>query len=227
MKLFIAIDGACRRNGKSDCTASGGVFIQQFDEHHRRTACHVLSAYEYNSTNQRGELLALLKALEFIYSADMEALVVTDSEYIFNAMTKHWYVSWMGNDWKTRAGDPVKNRDIWMEIAHAMNKCEQKADIDVCFYHVKGHCIPFGRVTADNALNDDPTGALLHSLVKTCYDSVAPRKKAVFDAALELSVRNNGFKPGPANFKDWVTANVVADAIATKVVDAADSFRET
>lgn len=225
--LFISIDGACRRNGKPDCTASGGVFIQQFDEAHRRVACHTLSAYEYNSTNQRGELLALLKALEFVYSADMEAHIITDSEYIFNAMTKRWYASWMNNNWLTRSGDPVKNKDIWVEIAHAVQKCEYRRDIDIIFYHVKGHCIPFGRVTADNALLKDSSGMLLHSMVLKRFDDVAPTKKAVFDAALELSVRNNGFEPGPDSFKEWVTANVVADAIATKVVDAADVLRKT
>ena len=227
MKLLVSIDGACRRNGKPDCTASGGVFIQQFDEHQRRVACYTLSAYEYNSTNQRGELLALLKALEHIFTANMEALVVTDSEYIFNAMTKHWYVSWMNNNWQTRSGDPVKNQDIWMEIAHAMHLCECRRDIDIAFYHVKGHCIPFGRVTAENALTKDTTGALLHGLVQKRFDEVAPTKKTVFDAALELSMRNNGFEPDAIRFKEWVTANVVADAIATKVVDAADSLRKT
>lgn len=227
MKLLIAIDGACRRNGKPDCTASGGVFIQQFDEAHRRVACDVLSAYEYQSTNQRGELLALLKALEYTYSADMEALVVTDSEYIFNAMTKHWYVSWMNNSWLTRSGEPVKNKDIWMEIAHAIQLCEYRRDIDITFYHVKGHCIPFGRVTAENALDKDTSGALLHGLVMRKYDDVLPTKTKVIEAALTLSVRNNGFEPSPDNFKEWVAANVVADAIATKVVDAADSCRKT
>lgn len=225
--LFISIDGACRRNGKPDCTASGGVFVQQFDENHNRVACHALCAYEYNSTNQRGELLALLKAIEFIYAADTEALVVTDSEYIFNAMTKRWYVSWMNNDWRTRSGDPAKNKDIWTAIAHAMQLCEYRRDIDITFYHVKGHCIPFGKVTADTALTRDDTGALLHSMVLDRYDSVAPAKKAVFDAALELSVRNNGFEPAPDSFREWVVANVVADAIATKAVEAADRLRKT
>lgn len=224
--LFIAIDGACRRNGKPDCTASGGVFIQQFDDTKRRVATKVLSAYEYNSTNQRGELLALLKALEYIYSAAMEALVVTDSEYIFNAMTKKWYASWQNNNWCTRSGDPAKNTDIWREIAHAADKCE-RAEIEVVFYHVKGHCIPFGRVTADQALDRDATGDWLHKLVQMRYDGLAPTKQKVFDAAKELSERNNGFVPDDTTFKTWVTANVVADAIATKVVDAADSLRKT
>lgn len=224
--LFIAIDGACRRNGKPDCTASGGVFIQQFDDAKRRVATKVLSAYEYNSTNQRGELLALLKALEYIYSANMESLVVTDSEYIFNAMTKKWYASWQNNNWCTRAGDTAKNVDIWREIAHAADMCE-RAGIEIVYYHVKGHCIPFGRVTADQALERDDTGDWLHKLVQTRYDGLAPTKQKVFDAAKELSVRNNGFEPSASVFKNWVTANVVADAIATKVVDAADSLRKT
>lgn len=225
--LLISIDGACRRNGKPDCTASGGVFIQQFDEHRRRVACDTLSAYEYNSTNQRGELLALLKALDYIYAADMEANVVTDSEYIFNAMTKGWYINWRANDWKTRSGDPVKNKDIWMEIAHVMQCCEYRIGIDINFYHIKGHCIPFGRVTAENALVRDTSGATLFSLVQARYDNALPTKKEILDIACQLSVKNNGFEPDPATLKEWVTANVVADAIATKVVDAADSLRKT
>ena len=226
MRLLIAIDGACRRNGQPDCTSSGGVFIQQFDNEQCRVACHVLSAYEHHSTNQRGELLALLKALEYIYVADMEALVVTDSEYIFNAMTKKWYSNWMSNEWKTRSGDPVKNKDIWMEIAHVLERCEYRRNIDITFYHIKGHCIPFGRVTADKALSEDITGKKLHDLVTKKYYEVLPTKVKVVEAALELSVKNNGFEPGATLFRDWVTANVVADAIATKVVDAADSRRK-
>lgn len=226
--LFIAIDGACRRNGKPDCTASGGVFIQQFDDAQRRVATKVLSAFEYNSTNQRGELLALLKALEHIYTAGMEASVVTDSEYIFNAMTKRWYDSWRNNNWCTRAGDTAKNVDIWREIAHAADKCEQ-VGIEITFYHIKGHCIPFGRVTADNALDKDKTGALLHGMVSARFDEVKTAKQKVLVAASELSQKNNGFgMPFDGSImKRWVTANVVADAIATKVVDAADSCRKT
>lgn len=226
MKLLIAIDGACRRNGKPDCTSSGGVFIQQFDDDRNLVACYTLSAYEYNSTNQRGELLALLKAMRFIHKAQAEAFVVTDSEYIFNAMTKRWYDNWVNNSWLTRSGDPVKNQDIWSEIVRIVDMCDSQ-HTDVTFYHVKGHCIPFGRVTASNALEADSTGAALHKLVQARFDEVAPSKKSVFDAAIELSIRNNGFEPSADTFKEWVTANVMADAIATKVVDAADSLRET
>ena len=62
--LLISIDGACRRNGKPDCVSAGGVFIQQFDSKLNLQQTSILSNYETASTNQRGELLALLTALD-------------------------------------------------------------------------------------------------------------------------------------------------------------------
>lgn len=229
MRLFIAIDGACRRNGRPDCTASGGVFIQGYNDDGTYAGCCTKGVYEYGSTNQRGELLALLKALTVIYKNDCkEASIVTDSEYLFNAMTKQWYKNWHHNDWLTRDGNPVKNRDLWEQIAEYADKCE-RADDEVIFYHVKGHCIPFGAVTATNSLNADPTGKALLEMVQTKFDNVAASKRKLFENAAELSVKNNGFAPGINGpvFKSWVVANVMADAIATKVVDEADSHRET
>ena len=224
MKLMIAIDGACRRNGKPDCVAAGGVFMQCYDKDNKLVACKTLAAHENNSTNQRGELLALRETLEYIMSlpsGSVEALIITDSEYIFNAMRKTWYINWLGNNWCTRAGDPVKNTDIWMDIAKSIIVCEARG-IDITFYHVKGHCIPFGTVTANKILEADQTGAKLLREVHNKFDAVAPTKQKIFDAAFELSERNNGFRPPNDVFREWVTANVVADAIATKRVDEAD-----
>lgn len=223
--LTIAIDGACRRNGKPDCTASGGVFYcynyGASDMH-----CGVLSAYEYNSTNQRGELLALLKALDFaMQSNEEDVLVVTDSEYIFNAMNKRWFANWHAKGWRTASDEPVKNKDIWLEVKMLVDRCEESGP-DIHFYHIKGHCIPFGRVTADKMLKTDPTGRSLLKEVQKKFDSCAPTKQVIFDAAQELSVRNNGFAFDDKVFKQFVVMNTMADAVATKVVDAADSSRE-
>ena len=227
MRLFMAIDGACRRNGKPDCTASGGVFIKGIDDDGTVAGYATKAVHEYGSTNQRGELLALLKALRVVYRRQCEAQIVTDSEYLFNAMTKQWYKSWQSGSWLTRDGNEVKNRDIWVLIAEYANMLERD-DIEVTFYHIKGHCIPFGSVTAKNALVDDPTGAKLYKLVCDKYDAVAPTKVDALKYASELSIKNNGF-PLELNspvLKEWVAVNVVADAIATKAVDEADSRRE-
>lgn len=223
MKL-IAIDGACRRNGKPDCTAAGGVFYFDVDEVTK--CCGVQSAYEYNSTNQRGELLALLKALDLALQFDDECVaVITDSEYLFNSMTKHWYANWHSKGWVTASGDPVKNKDIWLEVKILVDKCEAKGT-ELLFYHIKGHCIPFGRVTADNLLVRDPTGWLLMGAAYDKFDACKSTKAAVFKAAQDLSERNNGFKLDDDVFKMFVVMNVVADAVATHVVDKADSSRK-
>lgn len=222
--LTVAIDGACRRNGKPDCTSSGGVFYHVVNASAER--CGILSAYEYGSTNQRGELLALLKALDFILQTDEEdAYVVTDSEYIFNAMTKRWYASWHSKGWVTAVGDPIKNKDIWLEVKMLMDKCYAR-QIEPMFFHIKGHCIPFGRVTADNLLVRDSTGRALWDEVCKKFDRSKDSKSEIFTAAQKLSERNNGFELPENTFKRFVTANIVADAIATRVVDLADSSRE-
>lgn len=228
MTLLMSIDGACRRNGKPNCTASGGIFIRGIDEDGTCVGYATKSVFEYGSTNQRGELLALLMALKVTYKRQCEANIITDSEYLFNAMTKQWYKNWLHNNWLTRDGYEVKNRDLWEQIALYADKCEILG-YEVNVYHIKGHVIPFGAVTARNALVEDPTGEKLYKLVCDKYDAVAPTKVDVFKYASELSVKNNGF-PLELNgsvLKDWVTANVVADAIATKAVDEADSHRET
>lgn len=223
--LTIAIDGACRRNGKPDCTASGGVF---YVRHNSAGAdgCGAISAYEYNSTNQRGELLALLKALEFVLQCgEPDVCVVTDSEYIFNAMTKQWVANWHNKGWVTSSGDPVKNKDIWLEIKMLVDKCEER-QLEVLFYHIKGHCISFGTVTANNMLDKDPSGKELLYAVNKKFDTSAPTKQDVFYAAQALSERNNGFMLDDTTFKRFIVMNTMADAIASKIVVEADISRK-
>jgi len=222
--LLISIDGACRRNGKPDCVAAGGVFIQQFDSDLKLQQTSILSNYETASTNQRGELLALLTALDYIWSAKQSTQIVTDSEYLFNAMTKEWYKSWQHKCWVTAPGEPVKNKDLWQEIASAYCRCED-AGIDIVFYHINGHCIPFGKVTANTLLTKDTTGGRLMAEVLIKYDMVSKTtKKDQLEQANALSERNNGFKLTPDKMRQFVVANVMADAVATKCVEAADAL---
>jgi ribonuclease HI len=222
--LLIAIDGACRRNGKPDCVSAGGVFIQQFDKDLVLQQTSILSNYETQSTNQRGELLALLTALDHIWSAKQQTQIVTDSEYLFNAMTKEWYRSWQHKGWVTAMGEPVKNRDLWQEISKAYSRCLDEG-IEIVFYHIKGHCIPFGKVTANTLLSKDNTGACLMAEVLLKYDAVSrTTKKDLLEQANVLSERNNGFQLPPDKLRQFVVSNVMADAVATKCVEAADAL---
>lgn len=221
--LRIAIDGACRRNGKPDCTASGGMFVQTYAGD-TLLSTDIRACHEYNSTNQRGELLALLEALKYIMSTADDAQIITDSEYIFNAMTKVWYSKWAMNGWKTAGGDAVKNADLWKQIAEAKLQC-YRLGLDIIFYHIKGHVIPFGTVTADNLLSADDTGMLLLKEVCKKYDASVITKAESLQRAQLLSIKNNGFALQPDILKSFVVSNVVVDAVATAEVDNADLAR--
>lgn len=227
--MLIAIDGACRRNGAPDCVAAGGVFVRVYTEDGTLVRTRTFSDYEAGSTNQRGELLALLRALKVV---DMVSntdgpqntvQIVTDSEYIFNAMAKEWCSSWYHKGWRTATGEPVKNADLWKEIFRVYIRIDPQ--IDIVFYHIKGHCIPFGKVTANSLLAKDDTGSELFAEASIKYSTVCnTTKKAQLEHANDLSERNNGFRLESDTLQLFVVANVVADAVATRCVDAADAL---
>ena len=218
----ISIDGACRRNGKPDCVSAGGVFIQQFVDG-ECLYTDLMYCSEFNSTNQRGEIKALSSALAWI---DMQCSwgesvqIITDSEYIFNTMTKEWFIGWESRNWLTAAGEPVKNADLWKSIYELHKQC---SNIDINYYHIKGHCISFGKVTANRLLDEDDSGSKLLQEIYKKYDASLATKQDTFENAQELSYRNNGFRLPDDIFRRFVVANTMADAIATKEVDAADS----
>lgn len=220
--LRIAIDGACRRNGKPDCVSAGGVFVLHYLKNNLRLLqTHSTANYEVKSTNQRGELIALIAALEYIHAAKIPAQIVTDSEYLFNTMTKEWYKNWQRKGWVTSLDEPVKNRDVWEAIIQALSKCTE----DITFYHIKGHCIPFGKVTASRLLQQDSSGLSLYNEVSTKYDALYETKIVpAIDDIQQLSEKNNGFELPHEQLKAFIVANIVADAVATRCVEAADAL---
>jgi len=218
--LLISIDGACRRNGKPDCVSAGGVFIQQYvDSKSSSTSC--LSSYEINSTSQRGELTALKLALQYIQLAKQDAQIVTDSEYLFNAITNEWFVRWNKTGWQTAMGEAVKNQDLWQDIAALYEPLKETVSI----YHIKGHVIPFGKVTAMGLLAHDTSGGALMNAVQNKFDAErhSLRLLSKLESIQELSKKNNGFALSDELLCRFVCANVVVDSIATRVVETADA----
>lgn len=213
--LRIAIDGACRRNGKPDCVSAGGVFIQHDDR------SQVLSVSEKQSTNQRGEMLALIKALGYVCWVLEEAQIITDSEYLFNAAKNEWAKRWANNDWRTASGEVAKNKDLWQQIFD-LTKFLEDRNIEVTYYHIKGHCITFGKVKATNTLDLCNGGSLLYAAVCDKYDTDKGLRAEYLEAAQVLSQKNNGFRLPNDLLKAFVVSNTVADAIATKEVERAD-----
>ena len=220
--LVISIDGACRRNGKPNCVSAGGVFIMHYNNALELTHTALKSNYELESTNQRGEMLALLTAIDYVYDSKQSAQVITDSEYLFNTMTKNWVGNWANKGWITSTGEPVKNKNIWLQIKHAHDRCVADG-IELIFYHVKGHTIPFGKVTAQRLLAQDTSGMALYEAVKQKYHEVK-FDKDVLGKVSELSEKNNGFVPTEEIMERFVVTNIIADAVATGCVEAVDAL---
>lgn len=83
------------------------------------------------TTNNRMELMAVIKALEYL-EIGLPIRIVSDSEYVVNGATK-WLSGWMKRGWTTSVGSPVKNQDLW-ETLHKLISLHA-----VTFRHVKGH----------------------------------------------------------------------------------------
>ena len=72
------------------------------------------SGGSHHTTNNEMELTAAFRCLQFTFGQG-EITVHTDSCYLKNGITK-WVQNWKKNGWKTAAGQPVKNRELWSEI---------------------------------------------------------------------------------------------------------------
>jgi ribonuclease HI len=75
-----------------------------------------LSGGEPDTTNNRMEMMAAIMALESLTRPCVVALH-TDSQYVQKGIAE-WLPGWIRRGWRTAAGAPVKNQDLW-ERLHA------------------------------------------------------------------------------------------------------------
>lgn len=221
--LSIAIDGACRRNGKPNCISTSGIFVLHFNDDASIKKTHYNVFMERKSSNQRGELLALLSAIEYAFIVGESAQLITDSEYLFNALTKEWYKNWINKGWVTANGTPVKNRDIWESIVEALKQCEEN-NIEIIPYYIKGHLASFSKVTAFKLLRQDNTGYKLYKAIKEKIEA-KEFKYEIIEMANDLSFKNNGFVLMGKLFRHFVTLNVMADTLASLGADLLDPYK--
>jgi len=78
------------------------------------------------------EMTAALEGLRGVPDGS-RVCVVTDSRYLHDGMTS-WMAGWKRRGWTTAAGEPVKNRDIWIALERAVAAHEA-----VRWAWVKGH----------------------------------------------------------------------------------------
>ena len=118
----IYTDGACSGN-----PGPGGWGSVMLYNGHRRE----LSGGEKATTNNRMELMAVIRALETL-KRPCEINLHTDSIYVMKGMTE-WLPRWKQRNWRTADRKPVKNVELWQRLEEAIERHR------VNFFWVKGH----------------------------------------------------------------------------------------
>ena len=126
-KIIIYCDGACSGNQYSANKGGWGAILNQ------GSRLREIHGGERDTTNQRMELTACIRALEQIKSGKYAVEVYTDSAYLVNCMQKKWYAAWLRNGWLNAARKPVENRDLWEKLL------SQVSLYNVRFFKVAGH----------------------------------------------------------------------------------------
>lgn len=126
MSLTIYTDGGC--TGNPGPGGWGAVLLQDGNE-------IKLSGGDPSTTNNKMELTAVIKALEYIgkeFSFKEALSIYTDSQYVKNGITS-WIINWERNGWKTASKKPVKNKELWIEL-RTLTKL-----VKIEWHWVKGH----------------------------------------------------------------------------------------
>ena len=130
--INIYTDGAC--SGNPGIGGWGVVIIDNGEEIQ-------LNGGNHNTTNNKMELTAAIKALEY-FEQRKDLIIYTDSKYVKDGI-ESWIINWKQNGWKTSTKKPVKNKEMWIALddlikkhninwkwvrGHAGDKYNEKAD---------------------------------------------------------------------------------------------------
>jgi ribonuclease HI len=117
--ITIYTDGASRGN-----PGPGGYGAVLLSGHHRKE----LSEGFRLTTNNRMELLSVIKALEALKKEGSEVIVYSDSKYVVDAVEKKWVFGWEKKQFAKK-----KNADLWMRFLRIYRRHK------VRFQWVRGH----------------------------------------------------------------------------------------
>lgn len=157
MKEVVAYtDGACRGNPGP----GGWGVVLKF-----RARVKELCGGEPATTNNRMELTAAIRALEALKERCAVHLY-TDSVYVRSGITE-WLPNWRRRGWRTAGRKPVKNQDLWEQLAGLADRH------DVTWHWVKGHAGHPDNERADELANE----GLEHALNRRAVGAASSRER--------------------------------------------------
>ncbi|MDY0297185.1 MAG: ribonuclease H [Acidobacteriota bacterium] len=125
--LVIDTDGACSGNQFVRNIGGWGAVMR------KNGRVEEICGGARNTTNQRMEVTACIRALETWGQGGDKVELRSDSAYLINCMNQRWYLRWQRNGWLNARRQPVENRDLWERLLALLET------IDVRFVKVQGH----------------------------------------------------------------------------------------
>lgn len=135
-RAIVYCDGASRKDGRGGWGAT--ILFDKW--------WYDVSGGEYNTTNNRMELMAAIEALNWLPEA-CEVVVYSDSQYVIKGITEY-LVTWKFCGWRTGTNQPVKNKDLWVELERIAGRHS------VDWQWVRGHAGVEGNERADKLAGD-------------------------------------------------------------------------
>lgn len=131
-EIILVADGSCSVNG----TKSGGWanLVLNSNGHY-----YMSSGNEYNTTNNRMELIAVINGLDKLHEYERgrkrlfkKIIVVSDSAYVVYPFTKYdWISQFFANEISTN----TTNFDLWFQLIPLVVRMQNRVE----FVHVRGH----------------------------------------------------------------------------------------
>lgn len=119
MQVEMYTDGASRGNPGP---GGYGVILKYGDKRKELSEGYRLT------TNNRMELLAVIKGLEALKKDGLNVVVTSDSKYVVEAVEKGWVFNWVKKGFKKK-----KNKDLWLRFLDLYKKH------NIRFIWIKGH----------------------------------------------------------------------------------------
>ena len=113
--IKVYTDGSCLHNPGN----GGWAAIININSEIKR-----ISGGVKNTTNNKMELMAPIKALQEV-KEQQPIEIYTDSQYVKLGITD-WIHKWIKNNWQTSKKEPVKNKELWIELYELTKSYEIK-----------------------------------------------------------------------------------------------------
>lgn len=122
-EVIIYTDGACSGNPGP---GGWGTILMYKDTKKE------ISGGNPDTTNNVMEITAVIEGLKLL-KEPCKVQVYSDSAYVVNAFNQHWIENWIKKNWQNSKKEPVKNKELWLELYALVKQHE------VEFIKVKGH----------------------------------------------------------------------------------------